>query len=70
MNPAMLLERAFMDAADADKDGKITHAEFTKGLAKWFSKWDTAQSGSLTEEQLGAGINRDLAPSPGGRPPI
>src|SRR5437667_161850 len=63
---------AFTATLDADKDGALTRDEFTEGFAKWFGAWNTDQSGALTEEQLRAGINRDLAPSrfpPGGPPP-
>jgi spore coat protein H len=51
-----------MAAFDANKDGTLTHEEFTQGFAIWFTRWNTDQSGLLTEEQLGAGINRDLNP--------
>jgi hypothetical protein len=70
--PGMFLGNAFMTALDADKDGALTRQEFTQGFAKWFGAWNTDQSGVLTEEQLRAGINRDLVPSrfpPGGPPP-
>ncbi|HZJ15697.1 MAG TPA: hypothetical protein VFD27_11635, partial [Chthoniobacteraceae bacterium] len=46
----------------------LTRDEFTQGFTKWFEKWNTDQSGTLTEEQLRAGINRDLEPSRGRRP--
>ncbi len=66
--PAVVLARAFMDALDADKNGKITREEFTRGFAQWFAAWQPDKSGLLTGEQLRAGINRDLAPFRGGIP--
>jgi hypothetical protein len=64
----MFLGNAFMAAFDNDKDGVLTHGEFTQGFAKWFAGWNTDKSGVLTDEQLRAGINQDLAPFRGGPP--
>ncbi|MHB8521350.1 MAG: CotH kinase family protein [Limisphaerales bacterium] len=71
--PGMFLGNIFMFALDANKDGQITHDEFVQGFAKWFDAWNTDRSGVLTDEQLRAGINQDLAPGrggPGGGPPF
>ena len=68
--PGNLLGRAFMKALDADDNGEITRKEFTRGFAKWFEAWDSDQSGALTEEQVRAGLMRDvlsLAAPPGER---
>ena len=62
---AMFLARGVMEAFDTNKDGKLTHAEFTAGFAKWFEGWNSDKSGALSEEQLRAGINRDLSPKRG-----
>ena len=67
--PGMFLAQMVMNALDADQDGKVTEAEFTQGFLKWFDSWSAGQSGVLTEEQLGAGINKDLSPFRGGPPP-
>ncbi len=71
--PGMFLGNAFMTAFDSDKDGELTRDEFTQGFAKWFDAWNTDKTGVLTDEQLQAGINRDLSPfrggPPGGPPP-
>jgi hypothetical protein len=71
--PGMFLGNAFMTALDADKDGTISQDEFSQGFAKWFESWNTDNSGVLTDDQLRAGINRELSPfrggPPGGRPP-
>jgi hypothetical protein len=55
-----------MTALDDDKDGAITHQEFTRKFGGWFESWSGGRGGALTDEELRAGINRDLAPAPGG----
>ena len=67
--PGMFLAQAFMSALDANEDGAVTEAEFSKGFLKWFDAWNTDHTGALTEEQLRAGINKDLSPFRGGPPP-
>lgn len=67
--PGNFLGRGFMTALDADKNGELTKAEFIEGFDKWFAAWNTDKSGALTDEQLRAGINQDLAPFRGGGPP-
>lgn len=67
--PGMFLGGPFMSALDADHDGHITEAEMTQGFKKWFQNWNTDKSGLLTEDQLRAGLAKDLIPSFGGEPP-
>jgi hypothetical protein len=67
--PGMFLAQVFTTALDADNDGVVTQAEFTQGFLKWFDAWNTDHSGVLTEDQLRAGINKDLSPFRGGPPP-
>jgi spore coat protein H len=66
--PGMFLGSGLLEAFDTNKDGKLSHEEFTAGFAKWFSDWNSDKSGQLSEEQLRAGINRDLVPFRGGGP--
>jgi spore coat protein CotH len=66
--PGMFLARPFKDALDANKDGEVTQEEFGDGVKKWFQSWNKDQSGVLTEDQLRAGIDRDLSPFRGGPP--
>ena len=55
------------NAADADKDGAVTRAEFKAAFDKWFPAWDGG-TGSLTQEQLAAGLNSVFPPpAAGGR---
>lgn len=66
--PGMFLGPVFMTALDTDKDNSVTHDEFLQVFNKWFVAWDKNHSGTLTEEQLRAGVNKDLFPSRGGPP--
>ena len=55
------------NAADADKDGAVTRAEFKAAFDKWFPAWDGG-TGALTQEQLAAGLNSVFPPpAAGGR---
>lgn len=63
-----LLGDALLKALDATNDGVLTKAEFTGGFDKWFTSWNVDKSGALTDEQLRAGISRDLAITRGGPP--
>jgi len=55
-----------MKALDSDKDGALRRDEFMQGFAKWFDQWNTDQSGALTDEQLRAGLSKDLPLGRGG----
>jgi hypothetical protein len=68
-SPGMFLGPIFMGALDADKNQSVSKEEFEKGFARWFESWDADKAGSLTEEQMRDGINRDLAPRGFGGPP-
>jgi len=61
-----------LEAADTDRDKKLTRAEF-QGLAqRWLKAWDEDDSAALSQRELTAGLNTALAPPaiPGGfRPP-
>jgi hypothetical protein len=66
--PGMFLGPVFLAALDADKNGAVTQTEFAQGFQQWFNSWNTDQSGILTEDQLRAGIDKDLSPFRGGLP--
>ena len=59
--PGMFLGPSFVAAMDADKDGKVSEKEFKDAFNKWFDSW--SKEGVLTEAQLRAGIDKDLAPA-------
>lgn len=63
--PGMFLAPAFLNAADADKDGKLTPEEFNTLGERWFSAWDKDKSGQLNPDKLRDGLNGSLA-APGG----
>jgi hypothetical protein len=54
--PAMLAVPGFLKG-DTDKDGKLSEAEFKSLGEEWFAAWDKDKLGTLTQEQLRAGIN-------------
>ena len=50
--------------ADADKDGKLTRAEFGGVVDAWFGKLDAESTGKLSREQLEDGLDAVLPASP------
>ncbi len=52
-------------AADTNKDGVLTRDELKATFEKWFSVWDAANTGVVTQEQLTAGLTTAL-PQPAG----
>jgi type 1 glutamine amidotransferase len=60
---------AIFTVVDANKDGAVTRDEMKATFDKWFTEWDSAKTGGLTQEQLLAGLTAALpapAPPPGG----
>jgi putative heme-binding domain-containing protein len=53
----LLLAPGLFAAADADKDGLLTRAEWRQTFAKWFDTWDAAKNGWLEEETILAGLS-------------
>jgi type 1 glutamine amidotransferase len=47
---------ALFTAIDTNKDGYITRDEMKAAFDSWFTNWDTAKTGSLSEPQLIAGL--------------
>ena len=57
---------ALFTLIDANKDGGVTRDEMKATFDKWFTDWDTAKAGALTQPELLAGLNAALpAPPPG-----
>ena len=52
----MFLAPAFLKAGDRDGDNKLSKEEFAALGAKWFSDWDTNQTGALKVEQVCSGL--------------
>lgn len=65
--PGNMLAPSFLNSMDQNKDGVISREESQRGLARWFAAW-SGDAGTLTEEQLRTGINKDFAPQPGMMP--
>src|SRR4029077_19020364 len=51
---------------DTNKDGTVTRSEFKTTLDTWFTQWDAAGSGSVTQDQVTTGLNAALQPAGGG----
>ena len=68
-SPGAFLRGLFLRELDKDGDKAISRDEFARGFAGWFDSWDASKTGRLTDAQLRAGIDKDLAFIPGGPPP-
>ena len=56
---------ALFTLIDANKDGAVTRDEMKATFDKWFTDWDSAKAGALTQAELLAGLNAALpAPPP------
>jgi spore coat protein CotH len=67
--PGQTLVPLLMTALDTDKDAKLSRDEFVGGLDRLFAAWGANSTSALTEEQIRAGIAKDLAP-PGSESPF
>jgi hypothetical protein len=56
-----LLVPAILKAGDTDRDGHISGHEFRALGEKWFTDWDTTNSGRLVLAQVRAGLTAALA---------
>ena len=59
-NPGRFIGPGFFTAIDTDKDGSVTRAEMKATFARWYGDWDSAKSGSLTEDKIREGLNTAL----------
>ena len=59
--PGHMLASAMVAALDSNQNGELSEAEFTGGFARWYQTWTSNSSGSLSADQLRAGIGRDIA---------
>ncbi|MDB5351012.1 MAG: cotH [Planctomycetota bacterium] len=65
--PGTFLGPQILEAADTNKDGKLSPEEAAKSAETFVTEADTDKTGSLTADSLGASINRRMGP-PGGGP--
>jgi hypothetical protein len=65
--PGNFVAKPLLAALDSNKDGKVSREELVAGVKKFFNDCDKEQSGSLTEAQLAAGLDR-IWPKPKGFP--
>ena len=63
--PGQFLVRPVLEAADKDKDGKLTKEEMNAAVKTFFAKLDKDHKGELNQEALAEGINK-LMPRPPG----
>jgi Ca2+-binding EF-hand superfamily protein len=68
--PGMFLNKPLMEAADTNKDGKLSREEFMEAAKRFFKECDKDKQGTLDEKALSDGINRLVPPPPnfGGGP--
>jgi spore coat protein H len=66
--PGIFMAGGFLAMLDADKNGALSRDEFMQGFNRWFKSWDKENTGSLTEEQVRAGLNETFRPPPGAGP--
>jgi type 1 glutamine amidotransferase/Ca2+-binding EF-hand superfamily protein len=48
---------ALFSAVDINKDGSVTRDEMKTTFDSWYTGWDSAKTGSLTQDQVQAGLN-------------
>lgn len=63
--PASMVAPQMFAQADANKDQKLTKAEFAALAEAWFDKLDSAKAGKLNENQFTGGLEGLLGPVPG-----
>lgn len=56
--PGAQLAKPFLDAIDANRDGKATEEEFHTAMKRLFTEWDTNKDGSLSQPEIAAGLQK------------
>jgi hypothetical protein len=58
--PGMILGPGFLMATDVNKDGSVSHTEWTAAFGRWAAEWDADKTGLLTEGQIADGLGKVL----------
>ncbi|WP_254510466.1 CotH kinase family protein [Anatilimnocola floriformis] len=58
------LAKPLLDALDADKDGKVSEAEFTVGMKRLSGEWDQDKNGALDQKEIADGLQKLLPRRP------
>jgi hypothetical protein len=66
--PGNQLARPLLDALDADKDGRVSEAEFAAGMRKHFGEWDKDKNGALDQREIADGLQKLVPARPPGPP--
>ena len=51
-------------AVDANKDGAVTREEMKSAFDRWFTEWDAQKAGSLSQQELAAGLGAAIPAAP------
>src|ERR1700741_1252402 len=60
--------QALFTALDANGDGSLAQSEMEAGFNSWFKSWNTANNGTLTRDQVAAGLTNVLPAPPAAKP--
>jgi hypothetical protein len=66
--PGTFLAPRILEAADANKDGRLSPEEAAFGAARFVREADTSKKGSLDQGTLAEAINQHIGPPPGSGP--
>ena len=66
--PGTFLAPRILEAADANKDGRLSPEEAANGAARFVREADTSKKGSLDQGTLAEAINQHIGPPPGSGP--
>ncbi len=60
--------QALFTALDANGDGTLSKSEIESGFNSWFTSWGGTSSGTLTRDQIAAGLSKVLPAPPAAKP--